>query len=355
MKNNITNNKFTIINFNAAYEAPKYNFSKKDNLITWGKDNNYPKYLTDLYNYEGSSLHGAIIRKKIDLTIGQGFDIITDKNLETFVTKNNLVDELEKISSDLEIFNGYAIEIIWSNDGSIISSMKHIPISQLRFAINGGFWYCADWKQTQKYKPEFIASFNENYRSGKQIVYYSKYNPSQILVKYPIASYTSGINSIETDFQISQFHLNQAKQGYAPSFILNFATGIPTIEEQKLFYNDFVDNYSGTENAGKCILTYSENNDGKPEFTKIDLNDSDKRFLMLNQRISDDIITASDIPIPILKPSTGNLSSDDRMQLLKEFQMSYISPRQNIIENTLNNILKNNNYSEKLILKKYTI
>jgi len=56
---------------------------------------------------------------------------------------------------------------------------------------------------------------------------------------------------------------------------LNFATGIPTIDEQNQFFREFQRNFKGAENAGKIMITYSDGGDQKPEMIPIQLNDSD--------------------------------------------------------------------------------
>lgn len=349
-----------VINFNAVYEPPDYTWNKAKNMITWGKNNDYPSYLLNLYNYRGSSRHTSIINRKVRMTVGNGFNPINDMALLDFVTKNDLLEEVERADIDYEIFNGFAFEVIWSMDGKSIASMKHIPISQLRFGLCTKempfpyFWYCKDWTQTRKFQPEPILSFEPDYPEGKQIVYFSTYNPLNVLVDYPIAYYSTSLNAIETDYEISRFHLNQAKQGYAPSFLLNFATGIPSVEEQEEFYKAFEAEYSGTENAGKAIITYSQDKDHNPTFEKVELNDSDERFLMLQTRIENDIIQGSGMPPQLVMLTPGQLgSTQERTELMVEFQQSYIGPRQGKLEAILNKILSVNNYTEKLTLATY--
>lgn len=361
MKKKIDKSNFRVINFNKGYDQPVYSFQKRDNIITWGKNNEYPNYLLDLFNYKGSSKHKMIIDKKVNLLIGQGFDPIVNEELQKFVNDNDLVEDLEKWAFDLEIFNGYCIEAIWSNDGTKITTMKHIPISQIRQNIvndvvpYNGYWYCADWKNKHLFRPEFIHEWNPYNRTGKQLYFYSKYNPQNILVKYPIPYYSASINSIETDYLIGRFHLTDVKKGYAPQFILNFATGIPTPEEQDEFARQFEENYCGPDGE-KVIITYSENSDGNPLFTKIDLNTSDERFIMLGERIDKDILQGSGIPLPLIDSVAGKLgSTEERQELMTEFQQSYIAPRQSILESGLNKIISQNNYGEKLILKKYAL
>lgn len=350
---------FRVVNFNAAYKAPEYNFNKGKSWITWGKDNNYPKYLLDLFNSKGSSLHSSILHKKVSYIAGKGIEQTIDQSLNDFIERNDLNDEVIKMAYDFEIFNGFAVEVIWSLDGTRISSMKHIPVANLRFGLLNDehflpyMWYSKDWSNTRKYGEEPINMFNPEFPTGKQIYWYCAYNPANIMVDYPIPFYSNSINVIETDFQIDQFHLNQAKQGYAPSFILNFATGIPTTEEMDEYYRYFQANYAGTENAGKCLITYSENELQKPTFLKIDLNDSDERFMMLNDRIQEKIVLGHNIPPQLLILTPGKLAgTNDGPEKILEFKEDYVIPRQNRIEFVLNKLIKTNNYTEKITLKK---
>ena len=357
---------FRIINFNAAYEPPKNSIKKNKKMIEWGDKNNYPKYLTHLYNYGGSSNHKMIIDKKVNAISGQGFEEILDPRLKDFVEKQGLTEEIIKIAFDYEIFNGFAFEIIWNKDTEDhripreIVSLKHIHISQLREGLIDEneleyFWYCPDWTKTRQYERIQILKFNPNLKHGRQIYYYSQYNVESILDSYPIPSYSTCVNSIETDHLISKFHLNQVKQGYSPSFILNFATGHPGDELAEEFYDYFQREYSGPENTGKVFITYSKGQDAAPALTKVDLNTSDERFKFLKIQIDNDIVRGSGIPPQLALIIAGKLGSTaERAELMKEFQQTVISPRQNNIEMVLNNILKIDGYTEKLILKKYT-
>lgn len=351
---------FSIINFNSAYEPPSYAWDKGKGLIKWGTGNDYPDFLLKVFNYEGSTRHTSIINKKVSLGAGQGFEEVADQRLKDFITENNLTESLTRAFIDYEIFNGFALEVIWAADEKSIASIKHIPIAQLRFGIMDDdhwlpyFWYCKDWKKSKIFLPEPIVRYNPDFPVGKQIYYFSTYNPGNVMIEYPIPYYSTCLNSIETDYEISRFHLSQAKNGYAPSFVLNFATGIPSNEEMDAFYRKFESKYAGTKNAGKAIITYSEGKDQAPSLDVINLNDSDERFLMLQDRIENDIVQGSGIPPQLVILTPGKLgSTEDRSALMKEFQQSYISPRQNTMENVLDIILKNNNYSSKLIIKKY--
>jgi hypothetical protein len=242
---------FKVFNFGKEYKAPEYKYDAKDGFIHWGKDNQYPQYLLNLYNHYGSPTHKSIINKKSRLTTGYGLRDIVDTGLQNFVDKNKLEKVLRQCEIDFEIFNGFCFEIVWNREGSDFT-IHYMPFTKIRKGIETKeidfkhYWYSKNWLEYKKegYEPELIRSYEPSIRTGKQLFYYIEPNPQQDEV-YPIPNYSTTINWIELDYEISKFHLNQVKQGFAPSFILNFATGIPSIEEMDEYYRDFRRNYEG--------------------------------------------------------------------------------------------------------------
>lgn len=354
--------KFTLINFNEAYEPPtnKYNVGK--GYVEWGDNNLYPDYLIDLYNYKGSTTHQSTIDRKVGIISGKGFEDIIDESLAKLVKRTKLARQVKRAALDYELINGFAFEVIWANDGETIASIKHIVRHKLREGIESDeidyphYVYSKDWSQYRKsgYEPEIIRKWNPLIRSGKQIYVYDEYNPGMDV--YPIVNYSNSFNYIELDHEISKFHLNQVKQGYSPSFILNFATGIPSEEEMEEFNREFELNYAGAENAGKIIITYSEGVDEQPKLEAIELNDSDERFAMLIEQIETQIIRGSRVPPQLLLLVAGSLGGvGERDELMAEFQSDYVTPRQENIEEVLNEILSEAGYTEELKLKQYEL
>jgi hypothetical protein len=171
---------------------------------------------------------------------------------------------------------------------------------------------------------------------------------------YPIPDYSTAINYIDLDYQIGKFHINQVRQGFAPSFILNFGTGIPSQDEQNQWYREFQRNYKGTDGSGKIIITYSDGSDQKPELIPIQLNQSDERFIMLQDMVEKNITQAHEMPVQLVSFQPGKLgSSDERKELMAEFQVYYIAIRQNQMEEAINGLLETIGYTEKIILKNY--
>jgi hypothetical protein len=352
-----------LFQFNEAYVAPIYTYQKKGDyhFLSFGADNLYPLFLLELYNNYGSPLNKSIINKKTKMTAGFGYKPLADAKLNEWAKKNNLERLLLYLAKDFMIYGGFAIEVIWNREGTSFD-INYLPIHTLRIGLKETeeeadyYWYSKDWGQYKKeeYKPEYIKRFDPKDRTGRQAIYYIEPNPAATSL-YPIPDYSTAINFVDLDYQIGKFHLNQVRQGFAPSFILNFATGIPTIDEQNQFFREFQRNFKGAENAGKIMITYSDGGDQKPEMIPIQLNDSDDRFILLQEMVEKNITQAHEMPVQLVSFQPGRLgSADERKELMAEFQTYYIAIKQNQMEEAINGILETIGYTEQIVLRDYT-
>lgn len=341
---------FKIINFAIEHKKPDYKINKSKGFIQWGTNNNYPEELLDMFNFEGSNLHQSIINKKTQMIAGNG--IVPTAENQTIVDNEFNEDDLDiiayKLAYDYELFNGFAYEIIYSRDGKSIAEVNHIPFQNVRRGVKNDeidyeyFWLSSDWTKYRKgeYEPEFIKGYDKTDTRSKQLVYVMDYNPQAQI--YPIPYYSNAINWISLDWHIGQFHLANAENGYSPSVILNFSTGIPTEEEMDDFERDFDRKYKGSQNAGKMVLTFSNGQDEKPELIPVQLNDSDERFLLLDKQVQQNVLTAHNVTSPTLfgiyQPSALG-SKNEMIEALDIFNSTYVSKRQTKIEKNLTRVL----------------
>jgi hypothetical protein len=344
---------FRVLNLGNTISIPEYKESYNGLWFNYGNDNLYPNYLLDLYNYR-SNKHKALINRKSNMIYGDGFEVtpgneIILKNIEEDDTLNEI---LMKISYDLEIFNGFCLLVKWTNNGNKVGALKYVPFSSIRIGTDKNYYYSTNWKEYRKkeYAPIPLNSFNPetSFEDKIQLYYYNSYVPSLDHI-YTVPSYSSTINWIEADWEISNFHLNSIKNGFNAGFILNFATGIPTPEEMEQHHKEFVKNYTGTNNSGKFILTYSDGQDQKPEMTPIQLSDSDSRYLQLSESIRNEIFIGHQVTNPqlfgVMIP--GSLGGkNELLESLEIFQATYIQQKQRGIEGVFNKIYKNNGYTD---------
>lgn len=351
-----------ILNFSQNIELPKIKFNKGRNLVEWGSNNLYPDYLLDLYNFSGSSTHKSVINKKVKMLCGNGIDAdgLTDK------VRQKLEDESFKLFLDQEIFNGFALEVIFSNDGSIYD-VNHVHFANVRKGYHGDnekiieefgeefFWISDDWKHYRKeeYTPKYIKRYDDNIRIGRSLIYFEQYNPyNSTQWSYPIADYSTSLNYIEIDNEISKFHLDDIKSGFMQSLMINFADGDRSQEVKEEFFRDFNRKFKGSEGQ-KLFISYSDGKENAPEILPFEANNSDERFMMLKDVVEENIVRGHEIPPQILIVQPGKLSStDERYELLQEFNNTYIQPRQKKLSDIFSNLfdieIEFKSYTEKM-------
>jgi hypothetical protein len=315
--------------------------------VNYGADNDFPQYLRDL-SHE-SPVHGSLV-----VAIG---DMIAGKGIESEQYQAELdaldIDALTyACSHDLKLFGGFYIEVIWSNDRTVISKLNAIPFEECRIAVNQdddseiGIFHSYDWSNTRKKKntPEFIPKYNYLTREAepRQIYWCFTFTGSDT---YPRPDYWSAINYIELDKQISIFHINQISNGLFPSTIINFYNGQATPEQKQQMMMDWENKMSGARNAGKVVMFFNERDQPKTEITPFPVNDADKQYQLMDTTATQKIITAHRVTTPLLfgiRETSGFGSNKDEMTTgLEIFNKQVIEPYQEKINKSITELLSN--------------
>jgi hypothetical protein len=250
------------------------------------------------------------------------------------------------------LFGGFYIEVIWSNDRTVISKLNAIPFEECRIAINAdddseiGIFHSYDWSNTRKKRntPEFIPKYNYLTREAepRQIYWCFTYTGSDT---YPRPDYWSAINYIELDKQISIFHINQISNGLFPSTIINFYNGQATPEQKQQMMMDWENKMSGARNAGKVVMFFNERDQPKTEITPFPVNDADKQYQLMDTTATQKIITAHRVTTPLLfgiRETSGFGSNKDEMATgLEIFNKQVIEPYQEKINTSIEELLSN--------------
>ena len=327
----------------------------------------YPNYLIGLMN--GSSKHSAILKRKTDLTAGGGF-INQNEFIKNVNGSEDLNDIVYKNAFDLNIFGAFALIVTWSKDRESIARVQYVDVRKIRITKeideklnkemydrqqNGVdyFFISEDWDNVrkQKNKPMLMQGYSKEYNKDfpTQLLYVKEYRPGTEY--YTLPDYISTVDWIELDKEVSNFHLKSVQNGFTPSMIINFNQGIPEDEEQAIISNKIKTKYAGTDNASNVFITFSDGSDSKPDFIPITLNDSDERFLMLEEHIMQNITTGHRIP-PVIAGVQVEGKLGSTAEIIENeaiFQSQVINSKQALIERAYNKLY--NNSVEKLKLK----
>jgi hypothetical protein len=337
---------FARINF-AESKIPVFKENKAKNYITYGTDNKYPQMLIDLYN--SSPKHGALVSQKAQYIGGDKTEVIANNTEQLTIANDKLAsinayesfdDVKAKIAADLELFDGFALEIIWNKAKTSIAEIYHLPFQNVRISLDGHYWYAEDWSD-RKLDPIYYYCWNPITRENKQLYYFKMYKAGQ--GEYPTAPYQSALKYIEIDTEIANFHLNSIKSGFSAQTLLQLFKGVPTPEEMRQTIKRFKENFSGTDNAGSIIIQFNDPNETPSVVNNLAPSDFDKQFDLLNQTVQQEILMAHRVTSPMLFGIKTEGQLGGRSELIESyeaFQTAYIEPRQNHMDRALTSIFK---------------
>jgi len=321
-------------------------------FVRWGYDNSFPNYLIGLYN--NSSIHNTCVDAVVEAIIGEGLvcdkSYLLDKANSEGETWNDI---FRKITADYKRFGGFSFEVIWSQDRSRVAEVYHIDFSWTRAkekTLRGkipGYYISDQW--TEKYKfaegkeidLPYLPAYNpaRKLEEPKQIFVYNPYKPGQNY--YPLPDYVGALKVIELDAEVDNFHVNNIKNGLAPSIaITTFTNADP--DEREANENMLRLQYAGSDNAGSFIYMDVDSPENAPIITPIPQNGADGYYTVLNDVTTQKILTAHRITSPeILGIKTpGKLGSKEEVtEAYLLFLNTVIRPYQQILAGVVEDML----------------
>jgi hypothetical protein len=350
----------------AAHKVPEFKEEASKEWVIYGTDapwrNRYPDYLLHLFNR--SAKHYAIVNGKVDYIVGNGWSVdgtgLTTVNLarlQKFINEPNpdetLNEILAKVAVDLEIFGGFALEIIPDKKGGM-AEIRHAEFAKYRVSKDGKqFFYSEDWKSSTPKDVETIPAFDWTEKpKNKQLLYVKAYHPQSDW--YPLPPYLGAVPYIEIDYEIANFHLSSVKNGFVAGTMINFFNGQPTEEEQQAIEDKITEKFCGTDNANKILLNFNDSKEQSAEILRMDGNDFDKRFDILNETVRQEIFTGHRIVDPALFGIQDTGMFTNRTQIRDSYELfknTYVNGRQRFIESIFNGLASLAGFEKRLIIQ----
>ena len=347
-----------LININLEYStAPQIQEARGKNWIEYGTDdykNLYPQFIIDLYYNSGT--HSAIINATAQMIAGQDItaketdSVELNAKLENFFknanSKETLHEVIKKCAFDFKLQGGFALNVIYSKSGQV-AEIYHVPVERLRVGLPNElgrvdkYYICADWSNIRRNKPQEVAAFNPLDRTTpSQILYTGLYSPNMEMYYTP--DYSSACNWALIDQKVSEYHLGNIERGFSGSYFINMNNGVPTAEERLQIERSIEKKFTGSGNAGKFVLSFSDSKDRAAEITPIDVSNADKQYLALQELLVQNIMTGHRVTSPMLLgvKTEGQLGGrDELMQAFEIYQNTVVKPYQEHILKTLEKIL----------------
>lgn len=347
----------------AAHTVPEIKevFNGDEKFVLWSVErinspednkwrNQYPQYL--LWLLARSAKHNAIVTSKAQYIYGKGIkNTLQDEQqrakAQAFIDRINeyesLSDVLNKVIFDIEVFNGFALRIVGDAGKKSWGAIYHEDFSDWRTNPDATeFYYTKDWSPfnpTDNKDWKTLPAYDPNKWQKESLLYVAGYRPG--FKVYPYPEYIGALPYIECDYEVANFHLNNLKNGFVGSTLINFFNGVPKGQNQGAEERKIKKKFTGTDNAGRVILTFNDGKDKEPTALHLTPSDMDKQFDILNKTIQQEIIIAHKITSPMLLgiKTEGQLGGRAEIQEAWElFQNTYISYKQKWCEDIFNGL-----------------
>lgn len=340
-------------------------------FIWYGLDNLFPQHTIRLY--QNSATQNALVNSISAWIYGGGINADNkDQHPEEWVQFNKLINhkigknDIQLMCMDLKLHGGFYISVSYSLDRTQIVEMEVLPYETMRSGHvdeDGkvdSYYHSHDWSAGSRAKYTELRAFNPHEKATY---------PNQVLcVKmnsvgsyyYPKPDWIGAWNYVELDVNVAQFHLSQIENGLAPSFIINFANGIPAREKREDIKRTIEAELSGSRNAGKFLCTFSDGRDTTPDIQAVPLSDADKQFQFLSTEITNKIMVGNRVVSPRLfgvNVDGGGLGNNaEELQTASAlFEQTVVNPFRDVIIDALKLLMAESGINLQLFFEPFDL
>jgi hypothetical protein len=354
----MSNIRFVAMN---SYVKPEIKEVANKGWVEYGDDNNYFQYLIDRYN--GSPTNNAIINGIIDMVYGKGLGATdASRKPDEYAMMMSLFSKqtVSRVCSDFKMMGNAAFQVIYNQDHSKIVKVEHIPVETLRAerANEKGdipaYYYAKSWDavKARKEEPVRIDAFGMS-NNGIEILYIKPYKAGYYY--YAPTDYQGSLPYADLEEEVANYHINNIKNGLAPSMLVNFNNGIPTEEDQTLIERRIADKFSGSSNAGRFILAFNDNKELAATIEPVQLSDASDQYQFLSTECTQKIMVGHRVTSPMLLGIKDNSGLGNNAEELKTasilFDNIVIRPLQEMILDAIEQILSFNQATLNIYFK----
>ena len=342
---NVNNNSLPIIQEDTKTRYPFVPFG------VYGNDDFFDA-VTTAFNV--STTNAASIEGIADLIFGKG---LYSKNEAFNETLQKIIpqEEVKRVSFDLKLYGNAAFQVYWDDTHTKIKKMYHVPVQLLRAEKLGAspmienYYYCTDWNDQRKVRDKKKIPAFETSNEKMEILYIKHYCPG--LYYYSLPDWVSALQLAMAEGEISNLHFNNIVNGFLPAVMLNFNNGVPAPEERQTIEDLVQAKFTGTDNAGRFMLSFNDDPATKPTIDVIDITNLHEKYDYVAEYTQDRILVAHRVTSPLLfgirtKNNGFSSQSEEMKTAFSILQTMTIAPFQNIILNSLDYALSNGGYTD---------
>lgn len=304
--------------------------------------------------YNQSTTTSACIEGIADLIFGKGIYSKTPE-FDTILQKILPQEDVKRASFDLKLFGNAAFQVYWNDEHTKIIKFYHIPVQTLRAEKIydnpriENYYYCVDWNDQRKIRDKKKIPAFETSNEKMEILYVKNYTPN--LYYYSLPDWISSLQYSIVEAELSNLHTNNILNGFLPMVMLNMNSGVPAPEERQTIEDLLYAKFTGTNNAGKFMLSFNDDVASKPTIDVIQIDNLHEKFSYVAEYAQDRILVAHRVTSPLLfgvrTQNNGFSSQSEEMKTaFSILQTMTIAPFQNVILNTLDYALTCGGYED---------
>ena len=303
--------------------------------------------------YNTSTTNAASIEGIADLIFGKGI-YSKRPELNDVIARILPQEELKRVSFDFKLFGNAAFQVYWNDDHTKIIKMYHVPVQTLRAEKLYGspridnYYYCTDWNDQRKIKDKKKIPAFETSNEKMEILYIKHYCPG--LYYYALPDYVSSLQFSISEAELSNLHLSNITNGFLPMVMVNFNNGVPAPEERQTIEDLLQAKFTGTNNAGRFMLSFNDDPLTKPTVDTISIDNLHEKFEYVAEYAQDRILVSHRVTSPLLfgirTANNGFSSQSEEMKTaFSIMQTMTIMPFQNILLNAIDYAMTVGGYS----------
>ena len=342
---NVNNNSLPIIQEDTKTRYPFVPFG------VYGNDDFFDA-VTTAFNV--STTNAASIEGIADLIFGKGL-YSKDQTFNETLQKMIPQEEVKRVAFDLKLYGNAAFQVYWDETHTKIKKMYHVPVQLLRAEKLGAspmienYYYCTDWNDQRKVRDKKKIPAFETSNEKMEILYIKHYCPG--LYYYSLPDWVSALQLAMAEGEISNLHFNNIVNGFLPAVMLNFNNGVPAPEERQTIEDLVQAKFTGTDNAGRFMLSFNDDPLTKPTIDVIDITNLHEKYDYVAEYTQDRILVAHRVTSPLLfgirtKNNGFSSQSEEMKTAFSILQTMTIAPFQNLLLNSLDYALTCSGYTD---------
>ena len=293
--------------------------------------------------YNNSTTNAACIEGISDLIFGKGL-FSKNEGFQSVLEKVIPQTEVKRVAFDLKLYGNAALQVYWNDEHTKIVKMYQVPVQTLRaekLYSNPqieNYYYCTDWNDQRSIRnKKKIPAFGTS-NEKMEILYIKHYCPG--LYYYALPDYVSSLQFAVSEAELSNLHLHNITNGFLPLVMVNFNNGVPAPEERQTIEDLLQAKFTGTNNAGRFMLSFNDDVTTKPTIDTISIDNMHEKFQYVAEYAQDRILVSHRVTSPLLfgirTNNNGFSSQSEEMKTaFSILQTMTIMPFQNLIVNAL--------------------